>query len=82
MITLALALINAFKSNRDFNPDQLYVGTVLIDLSLINGVLVVFGGQERRIMMRKSEDVAFLVGGMIGLTIGVLLAGVFMIWFL
>lgn len=34
MITLGVAICHAFRTNRDFNPTILYLGTLLIDASI------------------------------------------------
>lgn len=40
MTTILLAIIHAFGSNKDFQPELLYVGTVAIDLVLIEAVFL------------------------------------------
>jgi len=35
MITLILAAIHGFATNKDFRPDILYFGTIILDIALI-----------------------------------------------
>lgn len=39
MITAAVAVAHAFRTNKDFNPSLLYLGTLLVDFAMIDGVL-------------------------------------------
>ena len=36
MFTIILAVLDAYALNPDFQPELLYVGTILVDLSLID----------------------------------------------
>lgn len=38
-MTILLALFHAFTRNSSFRPELLYVGTFIIDISLIKGLL-------------------------------------------
>jgi len=39
MFTILLATLEAFATNRDFDPFVMYVGTFFIDLSIIEGII-------------------------------------------
>lgn len=44
MFTLILAFFHSRATNKDFEPDDLYVGTFLLDLILIVGIVNAIGG--------------------------------------
>lgn len=39
-MTILLALIHAFRTNRSFNPELLYLGAILIDYSIVEAVFL------------------------------------------
>ena len=38
-MTLAIAIIHAFRRNADFQPTDLYLGALIVDLSVLQSVL-------------------------------------------
>lgn len=43
MITLAVALAEAYSTNPEFNPVDLYVGTVIVDVCILLTITTIFG---------------------------------------
>lgn len=38
-MTIILAIVNAYGTNKDFQPVVLYIGTFLIDLAIVEAML-------------------------------------------